>query len=65
MTLESIKAAIKHLYETNPNIHIDVVLSRPRLEFNYDPVVIKGCYPNVFRIEETSSGPSPRCHTLP
>ncbi len=64
MTLESIKAAVKQLYETNPNIHIDVALSHPRLELEGDPVVIKGVYPNVFRIEETSSSSSPICHTL-
>lgn len=64
MTLESIKADIKRLFDENPNIHIDVALSHPRLELENDPVVIKGVYPNVFRIEENSSSTSPKCHTL-
>ncbi len=61
--LDLIKSQIKALYETNPNIHINISLSHPRLSFTNDPVVIKGVYPHVFRIEETSSG-VPKCHTL-
>lgn len=61
--LDLIKSQIKALYETNPNIHINISLSHPRSSFTNDPVVIKGVYPHVFRIEETSSG-VPKCHTL-
>ncbi|MBP3692397.1 MAG: hypothetical protein J6I80_04040 [Clostridia bacterium] len=64
MTLESIKADIKRLFESDPNIHIDVALTHPRFELEGDPVVIKGVYPHVFRIEESSSSAQPKCHTL-
>ncbi|MBQ2973133.1 MAG: hypothetical protein IJE19_02150 [Clostridia bacterium] len=62
-TLDLIKAQIKNLYENNPNIHINISLTHPRLHLTNDPVTIKGVYPHFFRIEETSSG-VPKCHTL-
>ncbi len=62
-TLDLIKAQIRNLYETNPNIHISISLTHPRISFTNDPVTIKGVYSHVFRIEEMSSG-VPKCHAL-
>lgn len=62
-TLEIIKSRIQKLYNTNPNIHINVTLTNPRVNLSNQSVIIKGVYPNIFRIEETSGG-QPKCHTL-
>lgn len=61
--LETIKSRIKNLYETNPDIHINISVTHPKISLRNDPVTIKGVYPHVFRIEEVSSG-VPKCHTL-
>ena len=53
----------KALYETNPAIHINISMSHPKIHLENDPAVIKGIYPNIFCIEEYSSG-YPQCHTL-
>ncbi|MBE6821283.1 MAG: hypothetical protein E7516_09575 [Ruminococcaceae bacterium] len=62
-TLDFIKNKMKTLYETNPNIHISISTSHPRISVKNDPVKITGVYKNVFRVEEYSSG-TPRNHTL-
>ena len=61
--LEMIKAKIERLYQTSPEVRMDVKLAHPKLELHDDRVVIKNVYKNVFRIEEYSSG-VPKCHTL-
>lgn len=63
LTIDSIKKGIKTLYETDPKIHVNISIPHPKLNLQNDPVTIKGVYPNVFRIEEYSSG-SPKCHAL-
>ena len=63
MTIDEIKSRIKALYETNPQIHMNVTLSRPKVNLQNDAVTIKGVYPHVFIIEEYSKG-TPHCHTL-
>ncbi len=55
-SLDIIKSKIQKLYKTNPNIHINVAMTRPKVELKNEPVVIKGVYPHVFQIEEQSSG---------
>lgn len=62
-SLDIIKIKVKKLYETNPNIHINVTLKKPKINLSNEPVVIKGVYPHIFQIEEKSSG-SPKTHTL-
>lgn len=61
--LDFIKNRVKTLYETNPNIHISLSMSRPRICVKNDSVKITGVYKNVFRIEEHSTG-VPKSHTL-
>ena len=62
-TLQIIKDGLKLLYETAPAVHISVNMTRPRLVIEDSPAVITGVYPNIFRIEERSSG-YPRSHSL-
>ncbi len=51
-TLDAIRSKIKKLYETNPNIHINVNITSPRISLSSVSVIIKGVYPNLFRIQE-------------
>ena len=61
-SLEIIKEKIKKLYNTNPNVHINVSMSNPRIELKNELVKIKGVYPHIFQIEEGSTG-SVKCRT--
>ena len=61
-SLDIIKAKIQKLYKTNPNIHINIAITSPKVNLKNEPVVIKGVYPHIFQIEERSSG-SPKTHT--
>jgi len=63
MTLDEIKAQVKARYEKNPNVRVNISITRPRLRLRDDPAVITGVYPNLFRLEEYSSG-APKSHTL-
>lgn len=62
-TLEIIREKIRHLYETNPEVHMNVVLDNPKTVLKNTPAKIVGVYPYIFRIEESTSG-KPRKHTL-
>lgn len=62
-SLDIIKSKIQRLYKTNPNIHINVAITHPKVNLKNEPVVIKGIYPHIFQIEEKSSS-SPKTHTL-
>lgn len=61
--VDLIRDKIAKLYETNPNIHVNVSLTHPKLCLINVPAVIRGVYPHIFRIEEQSDGAS-KCHTL-
>lgn len=62
-TIESIRKGVRHLFETNPHIHMNVTMRHPKVSVQNGPAVIKGVYPNFFQIEETESGYS-RSHTV-
>ena len=55
-TIQYIKREIKNLYETNPNIHVNVKASRSKSLVEMAPAVIKNVYPKFFCIEECSNG---------
>ena len=61
--LDTVKSKIRELYETNPNIHVNITVGHPKINLKSDPAVIIGVYPHIFRIEEYSEG-EPKCHTL-
>ena len=46
-----VKEKIKNLYESNPQIHINVYTTKPKLNFQNLCATIKGVYPHIFRIE--------------
>jgi len=58
-----IKNEIKRLYETDPNIHIDIKKSRSKAVNETVPAAIKHIYPRFFSVEEQCSG-YPKCHTV-
>ncbi len=55
-SLLEIKQQIQYLYKTNPHIHLDVNIARPKLNLCNVEATIKGVYPNLFMIEEISNG---------
>ena len=61
--IEWIKGVIKRLYETDPNIHVNVRITHPKVIVDGAPVKIIGVYRNIFQIEEYSSG-RPIQHTF-
>ncbi len=60
---EIIKRKIKILYEKNPNIHVNVSITHPKIDLKNSPAIIKSVYPHFFLIEENSSGTA-KTHTL-
>ena len=60
---ELIREKIKALYNTNPDIHMNVSLTHPKLFLENASVKITGVYRNIFQIEECSGG-TPKRHTL-
>lgn len=62
-SLERIRNSIQKLYDTHPDIRINVQMTHPKVNLKNEPVTIKGVYPHIFQIEERSSG-YPKCHTL-
>ncbi len=53
---ETIRNHIKKLYETNPCIHVDVTLTRPKVVLRGAEAKIIGVYRHFFQVEETSGG---------
>ena len=62
-SVQRIREQIRHLYQSNPHIHIDISLTSPKINFSNDAVTITGVYPHIFQIEEYTSG-KPKQHTL-
>lgn len=58
-SLTDIRNKVQFLYRTHPNVHVNVHVRHPRMPrqtLTDLPVVIKGVFPNVFQIEDTSTG---------
>ena len=54
--LDSIRSGIEALYKTNPNVHINVKLARPKVILEDVSVVIVGVYRNIFQVEGKDGG---------
>ncbi len=61
--LNIIRSKIAHLFDTNPNIHINVSISRPKVSLQKVEAKITGVYPYLFQITENSTG-VPKSHTI-
>ena len=61
--IDRIKNEIKRLYETAPNIHVNVKATHPKVVVEGAPAKIVGVYRNIFQIEEYDSG-HPNRHTF-
>jgi len=48
-----LQAKVQELYNTNPNIHLSVVVTRPKKTYEDVPAKILDVYPNFFRVERT------------
>ncbi len=63
-SLTDIRKKVQFLYRTHPNVHVNVRVRYPRTPrrtLTDIPVVIKGVFPNVFQIEDVSTG-TPRLY---
>ena len=60
LTIEHIKRRVKELFESSPNIHVNVSRLNPKLIVNNAPAKIVAVYPHIFQIEEYSSGNAKR-----
>ncbi len=52
----AVREKIKKLVAKNPNVHINVNLSKPRINLKNESVKITGVYAHIFQIEEYSTG---------
>ncbi len=52
----NVREKLKALFKLNPNVHINVSLSKPKLALKNEPVKITGVYQHIFQIEEYSTG---------
>ncbi len=62
--LNLIKNKITRLYETNPDIHMNISISAPKISLTNAKATIIEVYPNLFRIKESSTGID-RTHIIP
>ncbi len=63
ISLELIKQQINMLYKTNPKVHLNVSLKKPKITFENIDATITGVYPHIFQIEEYTNGYAKK-HTL-
>lgn len=61
--LDVIREKIQERYDTNPQIRINVSLTRPNIRLKNEPVTIKGVYPHIFMIEDQNGGAN-KTHSL-
>ena len=55
--LDMIRNGVDTLYQTNPNVHVNVSIQKPRrVTLDHLPVVIRGVYPHMFQVEDCSEG---------
>lgn len=63
-SLEQIQSRIRARFESDPRVHVNVSISRPRLTVRGAPAVIKGVYPHVFRLKAGAGGAA-KYYTVP
>ncbi len=64
LTLIEIMEKVKELYLSNPNVHLDVSITKPKkLLLKNTPATITGVYRHIFQVVESTEGIQ-RIHTL-
>ena len=63
-SMDYIKSGIEKLFKTNPNIHISVSKTHPKVIVDASPAKIVGVYKNIFQVEECEGGKMPARHTF-
>lgn len=63
--MDYIKSGIEKLFKTNPNIHVSVRKTHPKVIIDASPAKIVGVYKNIFQVEECEGGKMPARHTFP
>lgn len=63
-TMDYIKSGIEKLFKTNPNIHISVSRTHPKVIVDASPAKIVGVYKNIFQVEECEPGKMSTRHTF-
>ena len=63
-SMDYIKSGIEKLFNTNPNIHISVSRTHPKVIVDASPARIVGVYKNIFQVEECEGGKMPTRHTF-
>lgn len=54
--LDLIRMQVQKLFQTHPKIHINVCLTRPKMELENVSARIIGAYPHIFQIQECAEG---------
>ncbi len=49
--IDEIRMKVQKQFRTNPRIHINVSMNRPKIKIENQPARIIGVYPNIFQIE--------------
>ena len=62
--VEQIKNGIDRLYKSNPDIHISVCRTHPKIMVEVQPARIVGVYKNIFQVEESKGDKTPTRHTF-
>ena len=62
--IEQIKSGIEELYRNNPNIHISVSKTHPKIIVGASLAKIVGVYKNIFLVEECEGGKMPTRYTF-
>ena len=50
--LETIREKVRVLRDSDPNIHVNVTIARPKIKLDNCPAQILEIYPNVFRLRD-------------
>ena len=62
--IAQIKKGVEKLYQNNPNVHISLSKTHPKINVSASPAKIVGVYKNIFRIEERENGKLPVHHSI-
>lgn len=50
-SIDVIKNKIYNLYKSDPNIHISISMTGPKINLNNEPAIITGVYSHIFQVQ--------------